>query len=152
MEIPSYTSTIQPYVLQSGTKIASEIDNATRVSFSGENNRSVSRTDKPSEHLSEQVKTRQQQSVEARQQAKQRQRLDEEQLAKVMDQMNDFVKSINKSLSFRLDQESGREVVTIYEASTGDIIRQIPEEEMLEVLRRLAREQDHRSGLLMAKV
>ncbi|CSI80845.1 flagellar protein FlaG [Vibrio cholerae] len=43
-------------------------------------------------------------------------------------------------------------MVTIYEASTGDIIRQIPEEEMLEVLRRLAREQDHRSGLLMAKV
>ncbi|MGL5429451.1 MAG: flagellar protein FlaG [Vibrio sp.] len=152
MEIPSYTSTIQPYALQSGTKIASEIDNTTRVSFSGENNRSVSRTDKPSEHFSEQVKARQQQSVEARQQAKQRQRLDEEQLAKVVDQMNDFVKSINKSLSFRLDQESGREVVTIYEASTGDIIRQIPEEEMLEVLRRLAREQDHRSGLLMAKV
>lgn len=85
-------------------------------------------------------------------QAKQRQRLNEEQLAKMVEQMNEFVKSINKGLSFRLDRESGREVVTIYEASTGDIIRQIPEEEMLEVLRRLAREQDHQSGLLMAKV
>lgn len=153
MEIPSYASNIQPYGSQSGIKIASENDNAKSVSLSGDNSRSVSRTDKLSEHLSEQVRARQQESVEtAMEQAKQRQRLNEEQLAKMVDQMNEFVKSINKGLSFRLDQESGREVVTIYEASTGDIIRQIPEEEMLEVLRRLAREQDHRSGLLMAKV
>ncbi|ENM5730397.1 flagellar protein FlaG [Vibrio mimicus] len=153
MEIPSYASNIQPYGSQSGIKIASENDNAKSVSLSGDNSRSVSRTDKLSEHFSEQVRARQQESVEtAMEQAKQRQRLNEEQLAKMVDQMNEFVKSINKGLSFRLDQESGREVVTIYEASTGDIIRQIPEEEMLEVLRRLAREQDHRSGLLMAKV
>lgn len=135
------------------TKIASENDNAKSVSLSGDNSRSVSRTDKLSEHFSEQVRARQQESAEtAMAQAKQRQRLNEEQLAKMVEQMNEFVKSINKGLSFRLDRESGREVVTIYEASTGDIIRQIPEEEMLEVLRRLAREQDHRSGLLMAKV
>ncbi|ENM5788302.1 flagellar protein FlaG [Vibrio mimicus] len=153
MEIPSYASNIQPYGSQGGIKIASENDNAKSVSLSGDNSRSVSRADKLSEHFSEQVRARQQESVEtAMEQAKQRQRLNEEQLAKMVDQMNEFVKSINKGLSFRLDQESGREVVTIYEASTGDIIRQIPEEEMLEVLRRLAREQDHRSGLLMAKV
>ncbi|RNE72781.1 flagellar protein FlaG [Vibrio cholerae] len=153
MEIPSYASNIQPYGSQSGTKIASENDNAKSVSLSGDNSRSVSRTDKLSEHFSEQVRARQQESAEtAMAQAKQRQRLNEEQLAKMVEQMNEFVKSINKGLSFRLDHESGREVVTIYEASTGDIIRQIPEEEMLEVLRRLAREQDHRSGLLMAKV
>ncbi len=153
MEITSYASNIQPYGSQSGTKIASENDNAKSVSLSGDNSRSVSRTDKLSEHFSEQVRARQQESAEtAMAQAKQRQRLNEEQLAKMVEQMNEFVKSINKGLSFRLDRESGREVVTIYEASTGDIIRQIPEEEMLEVLRRLAREQDHRSGLLMAKV
>ncbi|EHY9843998.1 flagellar protein FlaG [Vibrio cholerae] len=153
MEIPSYASNIQPYGSQSGTKIASENDNAKSVSLSGDNSRSVSRTDKLSEHFSEQVRARQQEPAEtAMAQAKQRQRLNEEQLAKMVEQMNEFVKSINKGLSFRLDRESGREVVTIYEASTGDIIRQIPEEEMLEVLRRLAREQDHRSGLLMAKV
>ena len=153
MEIPSYASNMQPYGSQSGTKIASENDNAKSVSLSGDNSRSVSRTDKLSEHFSEQVRARQQESAEtAMAQAKQRQRLNEEHLAKMVEQMNEFVKSINKGLSFRLDRESGREVVTIYEASTGDIIRQIPEEEMLEVLRRLAREQDHRSGLLMAKV
>lgn len=153
MEIPSYASNIQPYGSQSGIKIASENDNAKSVSLSGENSRSVSRADKSSEHFSEQARAKQQESVDtAMEHARQRQRLNEEQLAKMVDQMNEFVKSINKGLSFRLDQESGREVVTIYEASTGDIIRQIPEEEMLEVLRRLAREQDHPSGLLMAKV
>ena len=70
----------------------------------------------------------------------------------MVEQVSDFVKSINKGLSFRMDEESGRDLVTVYEASTGDIIRQIPEEEMLEVLRRLSRQQDHKSGLLSAKV
>lgn len=97
MEIPSYASNIQPYGSQSGTKIASENDNAKSVSLSGDNSRSVSRTDKLSEHFSEQVRARQQESAEtAMAQAKQRQRLNEEQLAKMVEQMNEFVKSINK--------------------------------------------------------
>ncbi len=132
MEIPSYASNIQPYGSQSGIKIASENDNAKSVSLSGENSRSVSRADKSSEHFSEQARAKQQESVDtAMEHARQRQRLNEEQLAKMVDQMNEFVKSINKGLSFRLDQESGREVVTIYEASTGDIIRQIPRKRCL---------------------
>ena len=67
----------------------------------------------------------------------------------MVQQMNDFISSINTGLSFRVDEESGRDVVTIYEADTGDIIRQIPDEEMLEILRRL-RDQTARysSGLL----
>lgn len=50
-----------------------------------------------------------------------------------------------------MDEESGRDVVTIYEAKTGDVIRQIPDEEMLVVLRRLA-EHTANSGLLTEKV
>ena len=55
----------------------------------------------------------------------------------MVEQMNDFISSIQTGLSFRIDEQSGRDVVTIYEESTGEIIRQIPDEEMLEVLRRL---------------
>lgn len=84
--------------------------------------------------------------------AQEREHVNEERRAKMLERMHEFVSSINKGLSFRFDKESGRDVVTVYEAETGDIIRQIPEEEMLKVLRRLAREQDHRSGLLMTKV
>ena len=65
--------------------------------------------------------------------------------------MNEFISSINKGVAFKVDEESGRDVVTIYEATTGDIIRQIPDEEMLEILRRLAA-QTANTGLLAAKV
>ncbi|MCV5657479.1 flagellar protein FlaG, partial [Escherichia coli] len=66
-------------------------------------------------------------------------------------QMNEFVTSINKGVAFRVDEESGRDVVTIYEANTGDVIRQIPDDGMLVVLRRLAEHTAH-SGLLTEKV
>ena len=62
-----------------------------------------------------------------------------------------FVTSINKGVAFRVDEESGRDVVTIYEATTGDVIRQIPDEEMLEILRRLAAHSAN-TGLLVEKV
>jgi len=64
--------------------------------------------------------------------------LNKAQLQKMVEKMDEFVNSINKGLSFRVDEELGRDVVTIFEASTGDIIRQIPDEEMLIILRRLA--------------
>ncbi|GAK87026.1 flagellin protein FlaG [Vibrio ponticus] len=82
-----------------------------------------------------------------------RQKLSEQEREKVVEQMNEFISSIQTGLSFRIDEQSGRDVVTIYEESTGEIIRQIPDEEMLEVLRRL-REQTARysSGLLIEKV
>ncbi|MDC0611053.1 flagellar protein FlaG [Vibrio sp.] len=148
MEISSYTSNIQPYGSQSGTKLASESDSTRSISAPRETDRS----DKLSEQISEQVKERQAESIEAAKKlAKERERISEEQRSKIMEQMQEFVSSINKGLSFRVDQETGRDIVTIYEADTGDVIRQIPEEEMLEVLRRLARDDDHRSGLLATK-
>ena len=80
---------------------------------------------------------------------KEREKLNREERERVVEQVNDFISSINKGLSFRVDEESGRDVVTIYEADTGDIIRQIPDEELLEILRRL-RDQTARysSGLV----
>ncbi|WP_337162783.1 flagellar protein FlaG [Vibrio fluvialis] len=152
MEVSSYVSNIQPYGSQSGIKLASENESVKSASDSKEDYRSVRRTEKVSEHITEQLKRSQDQTLEAAvEQSRERERLNEEQRAKMVERMNDFVTSINKGLAFRVDEESGREVVTIYEAKTGDIIRQIPEEEMLEVLRRLAKEQNHKSGLLVVK-
>ncbi len=153
MEIPSYTSNVQPFGSQSGIKFASENDDVKSVSNSRREERPVERSDKMTEHLSEQRKKIEQKSVEMEiERSREREKLNEERRAKMVEQVSEFVNSINKGLSFRIDEESGRDVVTVYEASTGDIIRQIPEEEMLEVLRRLSRQQDHKSGLLMAKV
>lgn len=151
MEVPSYTSNIQPYGSQSGTKLASENDSVVSAS-SQESHRSVRKTEKINAQVSEQLKRSQEQALQAAiKQSQQRERINELQRAIVIEKMDEFVNSINKGLAFRVDEESGRDVVTIYEASTGDIIRQIPEEEMLEVLRRLSREQSPKSGLLVIK-
>ena len=151
MEVPSYTSNIQPYGSQSGTKLVSSGDGGKGVS-SQETNRNVHQTEKANAQISEQLKRSQEKALQAAvQQSQERERLNEQQRAVVIEKMDEFVNSINTGLAFRLDEELGRDVVTIYEASTGDVIRQIPEEEILEVLRRLSREQSPKSGLLVIK-
>lgn len=153
MEVPLHTSNVQPFGSQSGIKIASENENVSKISTAKREERPVERSDKIYEHISQRLEKTKQESVDAEiERSREREKLNEERRARMVEQVSDFVKSINKGLSFRIDEESGRDVVTVYEASTGDIIRQIPEEEMLEVLRRLSRQQDHKSGLLSAKV
>jgi flagellar protein FlaG len=138
MEIPSYTSNIQPYGSESGTKLASRYDGVQQVSSPKEQVSSAEISEKATQTVEK--------AIEA---SKEREKLNREERQRIVQQMNDFISSINKGLSFRVDEESGRDVVTIYEADTGDIIRQIPDEEMLEILRRL-REQTARysSGLV----
>lgn len=43
----------------------------------------------------------------------------------------DFAKSMNRDLNFRIDENSGRTVVTVLDGETEEVIRQIPSEEML---------------------
>lgn len=64
--------------------------------------------------------------------------LSSEQLAEMAEQMDSFVGSFTHELKFRVDEDSGRNVVTVIDTKSGDIIRQIPTEELLEVVARLA--------------
>ena len=144
MDISSYTSNFQSNGAEDGTKVASKNGYGIGVPGSA---RSVS----VSSLLS--VKgTDNDFSVNAAVKvAENHQELNSEEREKMVAQMNEFVTSINKGVAFRVDQGSGRDVVTIYETKTGDIIRQIPDEEMLVVLRRLA-EHTANSGLFAEKV
>ncbi|MUI53882.1 flagellar protein FlaG [Aliivibrio fischeri] len=72
-----------------------------------------------------------------------------EALHKAVEELNEYVKSMDRGLSFRLDEESGRQVITVFEVSSGDIIRQIPDEKMLEVARDLAASA---SGLIAERI
>ena len=46
-------------------------------------------------------------------------------------QLETFVKSVSRSLEFHVDEASGRMVCSVRDAETGDLIRQIPNEEVL---------------------
>lgn len=52
-------------------------------------------------------------------------------------QINDFVQSKNRQLNFSVDEDSGRQVIKVTDAHSGDVIRQIPTEEVLKLSARL---------------
>ncbi|WP_351188450.1 flagellar protein FlaG [Shewanella sp. TB4-MNA-CIBAN-0142] len=62
--------------------------------------------------------------------------------------VNDIAASMNvmqKGLSFKIDEESGVQIVKVIDVKTGDLIRQIPNEEALDIAQKL----NEVAGLLM---
>ncbi len=53
------------------------------------------------------------------------------------EQIESYLRRANTNLEFRVDQAAGRVVVTVRERATGELIRQIPSEEVLWVAARL---------------
>jgi flagellar protein FlaG len=52
-------------------------------------------------------------------------------------QIDTFLRSVNRSLQFRVDDASGHLVVSITDAETGEVIRQVPGEEALRMAERI---------------
>ena len=65
-----------------------------------------------------------------------------EQLQQAVTQMNDHVQNLQRSLQFTVDELSGKDVVTVRDIETEEVIRQIPSEEALALARRLAEQRD----------
>lgn len=144
MDISSYTSNIQSYGAEDGTKVASKNGYGIGVPGSARSVGDLSLLSAKGTEHDFSVQT-------AVKLAESRQEFNREEREKMVAQMNEFVTSINKGVAFRVDEGSGRDVVTIYETHSGNIIRQFPDEELLVVLRRLA-EHTANSGLLAEKV
>ena len=53
-------------------------------------------------------------------------------------QIESYLKSVGRTLEFRVDAETQRTVVTVRDATSGEVIRQIPGDEILHLARRLA--------------
>ena len=51
--------------------------------------------------------------------------------------VNELVQSINNKLAFSLDEESNQRIIKVFDRDTGDIIRQIPKEDMVRLLVKL---------------
>ena len=52
-------------------------------------------------------------------------------------QIDTFLRSTNLALQFRVDDASGRMVVSVTDAETGEVIRQVPGEEALRMAERI---------------
>lgn len=61
-------------------------------------------------------------------------------------QLETFMESMNRYLEFKVDQDSGRTIVTVKDKSTGEVVRQIPSEEVMRLAHNLGGK--GRTGLL----
>lgn len=64
--------------------------------------------------------------------------------------LNEYVQSVQRDLQFRLDDNSGKTVITVYDRSTEEVVRQIPDDVVLRLARDL--QQDVPISLFNAKV
>lgn len=66
--------------------------------------------------------------------------------------LNDFVQKNRRELNFSVDELTGHAVVKVIDYETKDVIRQIPAEEILDVARRVAEQDDGKGSLLKVEV
>lgn len=59
-------------------------------------------------------------------------------LSNAIRNVSGYVQNITRELNFSIDEELGRTVVKVIDENTGDVIRQIPSEDMLALARNLA--------------
>jgi flagellar protein FlaG len=52
--------------------------------------------------------------------------------------IQDYLQRNGRNLEFRVDDSTGETVITVRDASTGDVIRQIPNEEALAIAQRFS--------------
>jgi len=57
-------------------------------------------------------------------------------------QLNDHVQNLQRSLQFTVDEDSGKDVVTVLDKDTDEVIRQYPTEEVLAIARGIAAQKD----------
>ncbi|MAD17382.1 MAG: flagellar biosynthesis protein FlaG [Alteromonadaceae bacterium] len=63
--------------------------------------------------------------------------LSKQELDEALSEVNEFVQTRNKQLNFSVDEDSGKQVVKVTDSESGDVIRQIPTEEVLNLSRRI---------------
>ncbi len=54
-------------------------------------------------------------------------------------EINDFVQSIQRELHFTVDEDSGRTVVKVIDKSTNEVIRQVPPEDLMAMLKEFSK-------------
>lgn len=66
----------------------------------------------------------------------------EESVAKI----SDYVQTIQRNLSFRLDESTGQTVMTVIDSETEEVIRQVPSEYVLQLAQNLKALEEELSG------
>ena len=66
-------------------------------------------------------------------------------MQKLVEEMSNMMSVMRKGLAFKIDEDSGTNIVSVMDIDSGDVIRQIPNEEALKLAQKLSEV----TGLLM---
>lgn len=55
--------------------------------------------------------------------------------AKAVERLNEFLRERDRNLEFSVDDDTGRTILKVIHAGSGEVIRQIPAEELLQIAR-----------------
>ena len=61
-----------------------------------------------------------------------------EQLQAAVSKLNDYVQNLRRTLSFSIEESTGRTVIKVYDAETDELIRQIPPEETIKLAEQIS--------------
>lgn len=101
----------------------------------------VNKTDKQSQAqdtLKAQENMRAQKQQAEERSAKQDAEMQKQQLEKMVESLESFISSFNKRLAFRVENEIDQTVVSVYEVESGDLIKQIPNEDWIDLAKRMS--------------
>lgn len=62
-------------------------------------------------------------------------------LEKAVSRLNDYVQSTQRDLKFSMDDETGQTVVTVVDRFTSEVIRQLPDQVVLDLAKKLNQEE-----------
>lgn len=79
--------------------------------------------------------------------AKQAKPVSEEEVVTAADKINETIKSFSTDLKFSVDKDTHRIIVTVMDSKTGEVIRQIPPDEVVSIAKAL----DTIQGLIIRK-
>lgn len=85
------------------------------------------------------------QTPQAASQTQQPQPSNKEQLEAAVKAVNDFLKPLNNSLQFNIDDDTGKIIVKVVDSTTNEVIKQFPSDEMLAIAKAI----DNMKGLLI---
>jgi flagellar protein FlaG len=63
-----------------------------------------------------------------------------EQVADATRDLSQYIQSVNRSLEIAVDEELGSTIITVLDSETDEVIRQIPQEEIVELARFIAQQ------------
>ncbi|MFC3149998.1 flagellar protein FlaG [Litoribrevibacter euphylliae] len=89
------------------------------------------------EQASKGVDVRQEQSEKLAKRVAEKTELQEKQVDEAVSKLNDYIQNQQRNLRFSVDDDSGETVVTVMDGRSEEVIRQIPDETVLRLARKL---------------